>query len=366
MTNHAGPGATCLGVILALGLVLAPTAVHGKPKKDKTTESTADSTTAATAAVKPQMLGGIDPTNTPVVDDDLLAMSVRTVDQIEAEAAQVTATGRGVLVAVLDGGFNLNHPDLAGRVHPQPWDAVDGDGDPNDPGNRVDDDGDGVTDRGVGHGTFVAGMVLQAAPDATILPVRVRDDEGLGTNAQLKSGLEYAVAMGAEVINLSVDLAQANKSVARLVNRIGASGVVIVVSAGNDGLPDLQRLGWSWYTLPVGAVDAGNRIADFSNFSLDAVARMVFAPGVDLCGPIGAPTDDASGYWSGTSFAAGLVSGAAALVREVRPDLGAEAVRELIGSSVDPVFFPDGSIHPHAGCVSLDRVVANALGVAGG
>ena len=106
------------------------------------------------------------------------------------------ATGDGVLVAVLDGGFNLAHPDIAKRISKDAYDAIDLDDDPNDGGNGVDDDLDGTVDDAVGHGTFVASMVLLAAPDATILPIRIVDDEGYGTEKEIVDGIEYAVEKG--------------------------------------------------------------------------------------------------------------------------------------------------------------------------
>jgi subtilisin family serine protease len=337
-----------LAVLLALGM-LCLTPASAKPKKT-TTDTTSTTTESA------QFLGGSDPTNTPVTDDDLLlaayAGDVTVADlQLATVEANEVATGSGVVVAVLDGGFNLAHPDISYAVSMHAYDAIDDDFDPNDV--------ESADPAFAGHGTFVAGMVLRAAPLATILPIRIRDGNGVGTNEAVVTGIQYALAHGVDVINLSVQLSQAKmKSVSRVLQQAVDAGVLVVVSAGNDGLSELDDLGWMWETLPVGAVDDTNAIAWFSNYSTDVSARMIFAPGVELEGPIGAPEDDSRGRWSGTSFAAGLVSGAAALAYELNPDASVEAIREILVTSVDPVTLPDGSQHPHAGCVDLAKVVS--------
>jgi len=79
--------------------------------------------------------GHINPTSIAVIDDDFAAVAQATSEQIEAPAAHKWATGSGVTVAVLDGGFNTTHPMIAGRISPYGYDAVDRDYDPNDGGN---------------------------------------------------------------------------------------------------------------------------------------------------------------------------------------------------------------------------------------
>ncbi len=300
-------------------------------------------------------VGGIDPTMVPIIDEDLKFMVHGPGAQIRADDAHAFATGAGLVVAVLDGGFNLNHPALAGSLGIG-YDALDDDFDAHDPGNGIDDDLDGIVDRGGGHGTFVAGMVLLSAPDVTIVPIRIRDDEGWGTNAQTLRGLEFAQRIGADVINLSITNSDwKQREVMHLLGQLVEAGAPVIVSAGNSATSIYEKeMALSEFTLAVGAVDSRDVLADFSNYAW--ITPMVYAPGVDLWGPIGNPRDDTWGTWSGTSFAAGIVSGAAALARSVHPEYSALQIHDHLRRSVDLAFnawgWPLGS-----GRINLLKVV---------
>lgn len=282
----------------------------------------------------------INPTNIAIVDPDLdcaAMISQPAAGQIEAASAHAHATGSGVVVAVLDGGFNTAHPILDGQVSGLAWDALDQDSDPNDGGNGIDDDGDGLTDLAAGHGTFVSGMVLMAAPEATILPIRVVNDEGYGTIAALVRGLKYAIDNDADVINLSVEAGVGGSFAVRWqLLRAKNRGIPVIASAGNSGLDDLLYLAADKRTIAVGAVTIDDELADFSNGG-GAELLDLYAPGVDLIGPLGYPQGDSMGWWSGTSFSAGIVSGAAALALELDPLATVDEVRTLLEASVDPV-----------------------------
>lgn len=298
--------------------------------------------------------GGINPTNLPLTTGDFSAYVSVPWKQIKAAEAHKLATGEGIVVAVLDGGFNLDHPDLDGGLASKAYDAIDDDDDPEDLGNGTDDDGDGVKDNGVGHGTFVAGMVLKAAPDAIVLPVRVRDDEGLGTNQQLIDGIEWAVDNGADVLNLSVEGAKVDdQKLNAALTDARKDGVVVVLAAGNDGLKALPKMAWTNDSIVVGAVDEDDEIASFSNYSVSFVGLMTFAPGVDIYGPVGAPKDTTNGLWSGTSFSTGIVSGAVALLLDNHPSWKPGKVRKELARSTDTVTKPGGGTLYYAGRINL-------------
>ncbi len=285
-----------------------------------------------------------NPTTVPVVDDDLKFAIQPTLDQIRVYGAHRVTRGEGVVVAVIDGGFNLNHPALVDRLHSAGYDAIDKDWDAHDVGNQYDDDGDGIADAAVGHGTFVAGQILEVAPYATILPIRARDDEGFGTNKELEDALYHAWMLGADVINVSGQTAIGrSRYITNLVSWFHRSGIVVVNSAGNDGLEGLSEIGDEGTSLVVGAVDADNRLAAWSNRPAEHGRTFMVAPGVDLYGPLGVHgSDDNWGFWSGTSFSTALVSGAAALVKAAHPWLDSASVIERLMRYSDPAYGEDG------------------------
>lgn len=299
--------------------------------------------------------GGINPSSMTVIDDDFeMAMVALEPDPVLAQRP----TGMGMVVAVLDGGFNLRHPAIADRISPFGYDAVDLDYDPHDTGNDRDDDGIDGADTAVGHGTFVAAMVLDVAPDATILPIRVRDDEGFGTNEELIRGIEYAVEAGADVINLSLEGASAKrKSVGQSLTRARDRGVLVVLSAGNDGVA-LKKDSMMNQAIVVGSVDANNQVASFSNYATGTNIGMLFlyAEGVELIGPMGDCDDqDSMGLGSGTSFSAGIVSGAAAAYRERHPECTVLDVVDALRRSTDPAFHAERGELP-GGVLSVERL----------
>lgn len=246
-----------------------------------------------------------------------------------ADAAEV-ATGAGVRVAVLDGGFDLSHEALGAGLD-DAWDALDQDGTVLDLGNGADDDRDGVTDRMVGHGNFVAGLLRACAADCVIVPVRVLDDEGRTTNDALARGIAHAVASGADVINLSLVAPTTSPALEAALDAAHAAGIVIVTAAGNSPTGPLDSGFLHARAITVGAVTDALAVASFSP---NGTWIDVFAPGVELLGPL---TEGAYGRWTGTSFSCALVSAAAVLVREVEPTLGTTAMRTRLAAAVNPV-----------------------------
>lgn len=238
------------------------------------------------------------------------------------------AKGSGVIVAILDTGLQAGHPQLAGRIAPGGADLVDGDSNPADAADGIDSDGDGLIDEAVGHGTFVAGLVLSVAPRASVLPIRVLDSDGFGTSFSVARGIELAHRKGARVINMSFRMDDVSGVVDNLIGELENMNVVFVASAGNQNSEQPQQFpAHDSHVIGVAATDAADRKAGFSNFGswVD-----VSAPGVGLVSlfPV-----SAFAPWSGTSFATALVSGEAALLFSDRLGARSDDVTDAIEES---------------------------------
>jgi len=252
---------------------------------------------------------------------------------VSAAPALQYATGLGVKVAVLDGGFDLRHEFLAGRLGAQ-WDVLDADASAQDLGDRVDEDGDGLTDSFVGHGTFVAGLVAAAAPGAVILPIRVLNDEGDGDPATLARGIAAAVALDADVINMSLVATAITPQLQNAIQAAVDAGVVLVVAAGDEPTGPFNSQFLHDHAITVGAVDSSLRVAAFSP---NTAVIDLYAPGVDVIGPLGGAAPNSYASWSGTSFSCPFVAAAAALVRQVNPSMGVAAMRTRVMAATNAV-----------------------------
>lgn len=242
-------------------------------------------------------------------------------------------TGKGAVVAVLDTGVQGNHAELRKQLSPRKmYDAT--------TGRTVS-----ATD-GNGHGTHVAGIIAGStntgfsygiAPQAKIMPVKIFDSDTwtIGDGA-LAAGLDKATANRAvSVINLSIEFHEpltwfAENAMRSAVN----AGKLLVVAAGNNGssAPEwparYARESWAnGQIIAVGAVDADNHIADFSNRAGDTASWFIVAPGVDL---VSSYNDGGYSYMSGTSMAAPVVSGAAALLKGAWPQLRAGQIADIL------------------------------------
>ena len=239
------------------------------------------------------------------------------------------STGEGVTVAVIDSGVEANHVDLQGQVLP----GLD----------LVDPTGDGDTDL-VGHGTTVSAIiagrsdddagVVGIAPKAKILPVRVLDRENRYDDAMIVAkGVRWAVDHGARVVNLSLGGNGSSPALAAALVYAFAKDLVVVACTGNASA---STSGGVWYPARepgVIAVAGMEKEGDVLwSGSITGKETVVTAPATQL---VGARPD---GYWrvQGTSFAAPMVSGTAALIRSRWPTMSAgEVVNRIIKTAKD-------------------------------
>lgn len=269
-------------------------------------------------------------------------------DRIQAPGAWDISTGEGVVVAVLDTGLNPDGIDGIGCVvNKADNDIVNMDSDPFD---------------GNGHGTHVSGTIGQAtnngigvaglAYGTCILPVKVLDDAGSGSMADIAEGIRYAVDHGADVINMSLGISAryrvtSDSMVDPALDYAFENGVVVVAASGNDGFKrNVSYPAIHASTIAVGATGYDNSVAPYSNQGA----------GLDLVAPGGNTGEDlnADGYpdgilqetfyngaWSyyffqGTSMASPHVAAAAAVLLSNDPGLSpADVLDRLGGTALD-------------------------------
>lgn len=247
-------------------------------------------------------------------------------------SAWETADGSGVTVAILDSAVRTSHEELRGRVVPG-WDAIDGDGD------ASGQDWHGTIVAGVAAGGANGVGMVGAAYGASVMPVRVLDSSGVGTDMAIAQGVDWASSHGADVINLSLGGPEQSPILRSALATAVARGSVVVVAAGNSGNEVLQYPAAYAAEIPgvlsVSSVeDDGWRIeGGTGSSSNDAVS--IAAPGRDIVGPSYA-NDSLYVSGTGTSLAAPLVSGAAALVLQRNASLApAEVAARLTSTARD-------------------------------
>lgn len=270
--------------------------------------------------------------------------------------ALARSRGAGVRVAIVDTGVEQTHPFLAGAFDPGGFDLVDGDGDPGEERNFLDDDRDGLVDEGFGHGTFIASLIHALAPDARLLAFRVLASDGIGSASWLAEGITRAADAGAQVINVSIGMHQQAHVVKRAVEYARSRGALVVASAGNTGLESVAFPSVLSDVFAVTAVGTNDVRAPFASFGSGVD---VSAPGVNLLGAHpGFPSGTAR--WSGTSFAAALVSGACALVRSLNPGLEPETLQQALEDASANIDAQNPGLDGRLGRGRLDLDAASA------
>jgi subtilisin family serine protease len=270
----------------------------------------------------------------------------------------VCATGNAITVAVLDTGVDTTHPAITNNVLENGVNMLEISRDLSDDDNGIDDDGDGQVDEMVGHGTHVAGTIVQVAPDARILPVKVLDSDGNGDTFSVMAGVVYAVEQGADVINLSLGSTWDSTALAWAVRFAEAQGVVVIAAAGNGNREaPMEYPASDAGVISVAATDGTGDKASYSNYN-----GMV---------DISAPGDNVASAYpggvyataSGTSMSAPLVSGTAALMLERSPDMTPQSIHDRVVNAAAPLSLSNPVYDGKMGGGELD---VNAALVCGG
>ena len=318
-----------------------------------------------------------------VLPNDTHVNTQSYISQIHLDEAWGYSVGSdAVVVAVIDSGVDTDHPDLKNNL----WVNQD-----EIPQNGIDDDKNGYIDdrngwnfveknnnpnpvffdystEGVSHGTLVAGIIAAQghnsegiagiAWNAKIMPLRALNSRGEGTLDDAAEAVFYAASNGADVINLSFVGSQFNDAFKNALEYAHEKKAVIVAAVGNDSTGIFSDGSGSLDTNPVypaclthpfdnsiigvGAVDAENKKAIFSNFGSQCID--INAPGTNIVStqvinpPAGTPfSAEYSGFWNGTSFAAPQVAGVAALIKSVNKGYNNNEITAIILDTADSI-----------------------------
>lgn len=265
-------------------------------------------------------------------------------DQIHAEDAWASTTGSGVVVAVVDSGVDLTHPDLQANLVPGatfvecPGQGPCGNGDWKGP--------DGVGQENDAHGSHVSGIIAAVtnngigvagvAPDAKIMPIKALED-GSGSFEDIAAGIRYAADHGANVINMSLgavpgaqalSLTGLDTSVTDAIAYADSKGVLVVAAAGNESVPVCDSPSFDPGAICVTSTTREETPSWFSNGAIKPDMMAVAAPGGaglffcedDIVSTVPQGMGSAVcgqsdyDYYAGTSMATPQVAGVAALL----------------------------------------------------
>lgn len=315
------------------------------------------------------------------VTDDTYFDSLWHLKKIGAPEAWETTLGfEGVIVAVIDTGVDIDHPDLKDNIWRNMGEI---------PGNGADDDGNGYVDDvngwdfvdgdsdprpviasgderlGAAHGTISAGVIAAKGDNGRgivgvtwqtkVMPLRALGTDGQGDPLDVVRAVEYAVKNGAKVINLSLVGSVRDDLLRIALRRAYDAGVFVVAAAGNapDGgeASDLDRTprypvcldegADENFVYGVAATDEDDRRAAFSNYGAGCID--LSAPGSRFISTvpyrpwIAGFAQPYGGYYNGTSIAASVVSGAVALMKSLDPNLTPKQLANILTATADNI-----------------------------
>lgn len=313
---------------------------------------------------------------------------------------------RRVTIAILDTGIDTDHPDLKNKIwintdeiagngqdddsngyidDVNGWDFVDRDADPN-PSlvNPFDEDA-------VKHGTIVAGIAAASTNNnlgiagvgwfVDVMPIRVLDSTGAGDVASVIKAIDYAIANGASVINMSFVGDGESTLLKNAIQKAYDNNVIVVAAAGNTD-PGINGVNlnvtkafpvcYSGTTgenivIGVASVNSSFKKSSFSNYGdcIDIVAPGESFYSTQVYEPSLASFENAyDGYWSGTSLSAPLVSGTVASIKALRPGFNVAQIQGFLKDSAKDIDSFNSGLENQLGSGLLDfeNFVATALG----
>lgn len=322
----------------------------------------------------------------PYVPRDSLYPEAWWLERISAGLAwEITRGDTSVVIGIIDTGVEYTHRDLRNNIWHNRGEV---------PENGIDDDRNGFIDDVIGwdfvdapslpaggdylvrdndpmddfgHGTYVAGCAAAESdnPDCypsigfncRIMPLRAGNANGTLEEDDIAAALLYGTANGAAIINMSFGDVVASPLLREVVAVAHEAGVVLVASAGNARSGGIHYPSGFQEVISVGAVDAFDRRANFSNYgpSVD-----IMAPGAEIGSTI---LGDTCGLWelsSGTSYAAPMIAGVAGLMLSVNPDLSPDEVLNILKSSADDIYIDGWDSLTVSGRVNARRSVESA------
>lgn len=284
-------------------------------------------------------------------------------DKIAAKHLWDFSTGSaGVTTAVIDTGFALAHQDLSGQ-----WTINSGEYGSGKESNGIDDDDDGYIDnwRGwnfysgnnnpqagvtnpssiyVSHGSSTAGVIGAAGNNglgvaglswqSKLLPLQTMSDDGVGYTSDISAAVDYAVVHGAKVINLSLGTDGRDDFLQQSIDDAIAAGITIVAAAGNDACDCMLYPANYPEVIAVGSTNQSDARSSFSSYGANLD---LMAPGESILAPKWTAGGNSYSSTSGTSLAAPMVSGTAALILARKPTATPVEINQLLHLRSDAI-----------------------------